>query len=72
MAVDDAEEYRRQAAECRRQAARAVSEVQKAEWLRLAQDWLSLANGAEERKRRAPPGTQVPSKSRDPAVILRN
>ena len=40
--MDSQDEYRRNAAEAQRQADRAISDLDRAQWLRLAQGWLSL------------------------------
>jgi hypothetical protein len=36
------EEYKRQAAECERMAKNSISDVDRASWLRLAQEWMRL------------------------------
>lgn len=41
MSKDDSE-YQRQAAECERMAKNSISEMDRASWLRLAQEWLRL------------------------------
>jgi hypothetical protein len=38
-----ADEYRQKAEECRSQAGKASNAVDKAAWLKLAEDWLHLA-----------------------------
>jgi hypothetical protein len=45
----DAENFRTQADMCQEQAARAVSQPDRDAWLRLAADWLKLAENAERR-----------------------
>jgi hypothetical protein len=52
MSDDDAVRFRKQAEECREQAAKAVSPLDKEAWLRLAADWIKLAQNAEERRSR--------------------
>jgi len=39
--------YGREAEDCRRNAERAKNPVDRAAWLRLAEDWTKLARGAE-------------------------
>jgi hypothetical protein len=43
------DEYRQHAEECRRQADIAASELEKATWLKMANEWLRLAEPAEKR-----------------------
>jgi hypothetical protein len=43
------DEYRQHAEECRRQADIATSELEKATWLKMANEWLRLAEPAEKR-----------------------
>ena len=45
----DAENFRTQADMCQEQAAKAVSQPDKDAWLRLAADWVTLAEDAEKR-----------------------
>jgi hypothetical protein len=40
-------EYRQNAEECREQASRAIRTEDKARWLKLAQDWQTLAEVAD-------------------------
>jgi hypothetical protein len=49
---DDAEaaRFRKQADECREMAAKAVSPLDKAAWLKVAEEWLKLAMNAENRR----------------------
>jgi len=47
--LDDAEKYRREAEECRHRAAQAFSPLDKEAWLKLAADWLALAQMADQR-----------------------
>ena len=42
MVTKLAEEYAKQAAECERMAKNSISEVDRATWLRLAQEWTRL------------------------------
>ena len=46
--LDDADHFRRQAEECRQLAARAPKAADKVFWLRLAEDWLELAQKADK------------------------
>jgi hypothetical protein len=48
MSSDDADRYRKQAEECRQQARKAVSPLDKEAWLRVAEEWLNLAQSTEE------------------------
>jgi hypothetical protein len=52
MSSDDADRYRKQAEECRQQAQKAVSPLDKEAWLRVAEEWLMLAQSTEESRRR--------------------
>jgi hypothetical protein len=52
MTETDADRFRKEAEECRRLAERSVSQIDKEAWLRLAADWIRLAENAEERRRR--------------------
>jgi hypothetical protein len=49
MSSDDADRYRRQADECRQQAERAISPLDKEAWLRVAGEWIKLAQDAESK-----------------------
>ena len=49
MPETDADNFRRQADICQEQAAKAVTQPDKDAWLRLAADWLKLAENAERR-----------------------
>jgi hypothetical protein len=51
--MTDADEFRKLAEDCRQLAASERKQVDKAFWLRLAEDWLQLAQGADK-----PPGGQ--------------
>jgi hypothetical protein len=44
--VTDADEFRKQAIEARQMAARSLKQEDKAIWLRLAEDWIKLAQRA--------------------------
>lgn len=46
MSEEEADRYRTEAEECRRLADRAIRQPDKEAWLRLAADWLKLAEGA--------------------------
>jgi len=48
----DAERFREEAEECRMFAERSASQLDKEAWLRLAADWIKLAENAEQRKSR--------------------
>jgi hypothetical protein len=50
--VTDQERYRKMAEDCREQATKAVSPLDKEQWLKLAADWLLLAQSAEAREGR--------------------
>jgi hypothetical protein len=52
MFDDDATRFRKQAEECREQAAKAVSPLDKEVWLRLAEEWLTLALSVEGRRQK--------------------
>jgi hypothetical protein len=47
-----ADQFRKQAKECRQWAATALKAVDKAFWLRLAEDWLKLAQEADNPTKR--------------------
>ena len=51
MTETDAQRFRKDAQECREQAEKAISQLDKEAWLRLAADWIKLAQAAEERHR---------------------
>ena len=44
--LSDEERYRKQAEDCRQMAGKVISPLDKEAWLRLAGDWLRLADGA--------------------------
>ena len=46
---DDADRFRKQADEYREQAERSISPLDKERWLRLAGDWIRMAQEAEAR-----------------------
>jgi hypothetical protein len=52
MAETDAERFRQEAEECRALAASAKKVPDKEAWLRLAADWIKLAETADQRRRR--------------------
>jgi hypothetical protein len=49
MSSNDADRFRQQADECREQAERAMSPLDKERWLRLAGNWITMAQEAENR-----------------------
>jgi hypothetical protein len=49
MAESDATQFRNHAELCRAMAARAISEPEKESWLRLAADWIKLAEETDRR-----------------------
>ncbi|MCP3400239.1 hypothetical protein [Bradyrhizobium sp. CCGB20] len=50
MSEEQADRYRTEAEKCRRLAERAIKQPDREAWLRLAADWLKLAEGASVRK----------------------
>jgi hypothetical protein len=44
---ENAARFREQAVECRQQAERAINPIDKETWLRLAQEWLKLAQAID-------------------------
>ena len=50
MTDTDADKFRKKAEECSQQAESSVSQLEKEYWLRLAADWIKLAENAEERR----------------------
>jgi hypothetical protein len=48
MSADNTARYRKQADEARQQAERAVSELHKEAWLKVAGEWIQLAQNAEK------------------------
>jgi len=66
MPEQRAAEYRRKAQECREEAARAFHEADRKTWLRMAEEWMTLARNVEETaelRRSAPPDPQDPDNS---------
>jgi hypothetical protein len=55
MSQDDAKRFREQADECRKEAERSISQDAAEAWLRLAVDWMKLAEDAEQRRGRFDP-----------------
>jgi hypothetical protein len=51
MSKTDADRFRQQAEECRKLAERSASQLDKEAWLRLAADWIKLAENAEQPRR---------------------
>ena len=47
---DDADRFRKQAEEARQQAEKAISPLDKEAWLRVAVEWLKLAQSVEDRR----------------------
>ena len=52
MTETDADRFRQEADECRRLAEISPSQLDKEAWLRLAADWIRLAENAEQRRSR--------------------
>jgi hypothetical protein len=50
MSNEDADRFRRQAEECRQQAERAKSPLNKEAWLRVAAEWIKLAQAADDQR----------------------
>jgi hypothetical protein len=50
MNDDAVARFRKQAEECRPQAEKAISPLDKEAWLRVAGEWIKLAQSAEERR----------------------
>lgn len=50
--MSDPDEFRKQGEECRQLAGTAIKPVDKAFWLRLAEDWLKLAQDADKPSKR--------------------
>jgi hypothetical protein len=46
--VTDADEFRKQAEEARQMAVRSLKQEDKAFWLRLAEEWIKLAQDADK------------------------
>jgi hypothetical protein len=51
MSDTDPARFRKQAEECGEQAAKAVSPLDKEAWLRVAEEWLKLAQTIDDRRR---------------------
>jgi hypothetical protein len=51
MIETEAERFRKEAEECRELAEKAISQFDKEAWLRLAADWIKLAQATEARRR---------------------
>jgi hypothetical protein len=49
MANDEAQRFRKQAEECRHQAELAINPLDKESWLRVAGEWIKLAQNAKMR-----------------------
>jgi hypothetical protein len=47
MSAQDVARFRAQSEECRQQAERAINPLDKESWLRLAGEWIKLAQSAE-------------------------
>lgn len=58
MTETDAARYRSKAEDCRKLAENALSPADKEAWLRLAADWVKLAENAQERRFRLWPPQQ--------------
>ncbi|MBB4373572.1 hypothetical protein GGD63_006395 [Bradyrhizobium sp. cir1] len=52
LSGEEADRYRFEAEECRRLAERAIKQPDREAWLRLAADWMKLAEGASLRDER--------------------
>jgi hypothetical protein len=52
MTEDDTEQFRQQAEECRREAEKAITPWTREAWLKLAADWLRLAQDIVARRNR--------------------
>ena len=52
MTETDADRFRQEADECRRLAEISPSQLDKEAWLRLAADWIKLAENAEQQRAR--------------------
>jgi hypothetical protein len=50
--VSDANEFRKQAEDARQMATQSVNQEDKAFWLRLAEDWIKLAQDADKNAKR--------------------
>jgi hypothetical protein len=61
MTDTDADKFRKKAEERRKLADRSVSQLDKDYWLRLAADWIKLAENAEERRSKFRPLKRSPA-----------
>jgi hypothetical protein len=50
MTETDADRFRKEAEECRQQSQLTVSQLDKEAWLRLAADWIKLAEDSDRRR----------------------
>jgi hypothetical protein len=50
MSETDVARFRKQAEECRQQAEKAISPLDKEAWLRVAGEWIKLAQDAESKR----------------------
>ena len=50
MSETDEDRFRQEAEECRKLAERSASQLDKEAWLRLAADWIKMAENAEQRR----------------------
>ena len=55
MTDTNAERYRKQAEECRKLAEMSANQVDEKSWLRLADDWIKLAEADEETRAKSLP-----------------
>ena len=55
MTDTNAERYRKQAEECRKLAEMSAKQVDEKSWLRLADDWIKLAEADEETRAKSLP-----------------
>lgn len=55
MPETDADRFRKEAEECRELAAQTMSALDKETWLRLSEEWLKLAQAANNRARARSP-----------------
>ena len=53
--MSDADDFRKQAEEARQTAASSLKSGDKVFWLRLAEDWMTLAQEADEMRKRPAP-----------------
>jgi hypothetical protein len=50
MSESDADRFRRQAAECVQEAEKSISPLDKETWLRVAAEWMKLAQSIDDRQ----------------------